>query len=97
VVLRGAVTTPAGPSRIVVTAFASSRSLAGRAARRVRVGFVSKRSAGTGRTRFAFRLKAVARSALRRRGRLGVSVRIVVTAPTGQAVTKSIAVTVRSG
>jgi hypothetical protein len=96
-VVRGSITTPAGPSRIVVTAFASSRSLAVGAARRVRIGSVSKRSAGTGRTAFAVRLRPLARRALRQRGRLAVSLRIVVTPPSGQAALKSATVALRSG
>ena len=81
----------------MVTAFATSRSLAARAARSVRVGSLRKRSTGTGRTAFAVRLKATARRALAKRGRLIVSLRIVVTPPRGQAITKNVAVAVRSG
>jgi plastocyanin len=96
-VVRGSVTTPAGPSRIVVTAFASRRSLAGGAASRVRIGSLSKRSTGTGRTAFAVKLRAAARRALRQRGRLAVSLRIVVTPPSGPAAVKNARVALRSG
>jgi plastocyanin len=97
-VVHGSVTTPAGPSRISVRAFVSSGMLeqpeAG-AARRVRVGSFSKRSTGTGRTPFAVRLRAKARRALKRRGRLAVALKIVVTPEGGKPVTKAAAVTLR--
>jgi hypothetical protein len=97
-VVRGTVTTPAGSSRIVVTAFVSNRALTGRRAqrvRRVRVGSQSKRSTGTGKTAFAVRVNAAARRALQRGGRLRVRLRIVVRAPTGPAVTRTVAVVLR--
>jgi plastocyanin len=94
-VVRGAVTTPAGGSRIVVTASVSNRALARRRPKRVRqvrIGTQSKRSTGAGRTRFAVRLNAAARRALRRRHRLAVRLRIVVTPAGGPAVPTTVKV-----
>lgn len=97
-VLRGAVTTPAGRSQIVVTAFISNRALAEQRpkhVRRVRVGSHSRRSTGTGKTSFAVALNAAARRALHRRHRLDVALRVVVTPPGARAVTTSVAVVLR--
>jgi plastocyanin len=97
-VLRGAVTTPAGASQIVVTAFISNRALAQhrpKHVRRVRVGSRIRRSTGTGTTSFTVALNAAARRALHRRHRVDVTLRIVVTPPDGHAVTKTIAVVLR--
>jgi len=96
--VRGSVTTPAGPSKIVVTAFVSNRQLSRhrpKKAKRVRVGSQTKRSTGTAGASFALKLNATARRALHRRHKLSVSVRIVVTPATGAAVTKTATVTVR--
>jgi plastocyanin len=97
-VLRGAVTTPAGRSQIVITAFISNRALAERRpkhVRRVRVGSQSRRSTGTGKTSFAVALNAAARRALHRRHHLDVALRIVVTPPGARAVTTNVAVVLR--
>ena len=97
-VLRGTVTTPAGRSRIVVTALVSNRALAERRpkhVRRVRVGSQSKRSTGTGKTSFAVALNAAARRALHRRHRLDVGLRIVVTPSGARAFTTNVAVVLR--
>ena len=93
-VVRGSVTTPAGPSRISVKAFVASRALA-QGAKLVRVGSKTKRSKGTGRTSFALRLNAAARRALKQRGRLAVKLRIVVTPPGGKPVAQRAAVSLR--
>jgi plastocyanin len=96
--VRGSVTTPAGPSKIVVTAFVSNRQLSShrpKKAKRVRVGSQTKRSTGTAGVSFAIKLNAAARRALHRRHKLSVSVRIVVTPTTGAAVTKTATVTLR--
>jgi plastocyanin len=98
VVVHGAVTTPAGRSRIVVTARVSNRALAKRRprhVRQVRVGSQSRRSTGTAKTSFAVRLNAAARRALHRRQRLVVDLRIVVTPPGERAVAKTVAVVLR--
>ncbi len=96
--VRGSVTTPAGPSRIVVTAFVSNRQLSKhrpKKAKRVKVGSQTKRSTGTAGASFAVKLNATARRALHRRHRLSVSVRIVVTPATGSAATTTATVTLR--
>jgi plastocyanin len=98
-VVRGSVTTPAGPSRIVVTAFVSNRALSKhrpKKAKRVRVGSQTKRSTGTAGASFAVKLNASARRALHRRHSLAVSLRIVVTPASGSAVTTTAAVTLRA-
>ena len=97
-VVRGSVTTPAGPSRIVVTAFVTNRALGKHRAKhalRVRVGSQTKRSTGTGKTTFAVKLSAAARRALHRRHRLAVSLLIVVTPQGGPAVAKMASVALR--
>jgi plastocyanin len=93
--VRGSVRTPAGPSRIAVTAFAARSALAAGKARRVRIGSRTKQSAGTGRTGFALTINRAARRALHRRHRLAVSLRIVVTPTGGKAVTKTAAIVLR--
>jgi plastocyanin len=96
--LRGSVTTPAGPSQIVVTAFVSNRLLSKHRPKRVkqvRVGSQTKRSTGTGKTSFAVKLNASARRALHRRHRLAVNLRIAVTPQGGPAVAKTVAVALR--
>jgi plastocyanin len=98
VVLRGSVTTPAGPSQIVVTARVSNRLLAKhrpKRARQVTVGSQTKRSTGSGKTSFAVRLNASARRALHRRHRLAVDLRIVVTPQGRPAAARTVAVTLR--
>ena len=93
-VVRGSVTTPAGPSAIAVTALVAKGVLASRA-RLVKVGSVKKRSTGTGRTTFALKVNRAARRALHRRHRLAVTVRIAVTPDAGQAYKKTVKVVLR--
>jgi plastocyanin len=98
VVLRGSVTTPAGPSQIVVTALVSNRALAKHRPKRVkqvRVGSQTKRSTGTDKTSFAVKLNTSARRALHRRHRLAVNLRIVVTPQGGPAAARTVAVALR--
>ena len=94
VVVRGSVTTPAGPSAIAVTALVAKSALASRA-RLVKVGALRKHSAGTGRTSFALRVNRTARRALHRRHRLAVTVRIAVTPDAGTASKKTVKVVLR--
>jgi hypothetical protein len=94
-VVRGSVTTPSGPSRIVVRAFAARSALASKRARRMRIGSVTTSSKGTGATAFALRVNRAARRALHRRSRLTVSLRIAITSVTGSAVTKTKSVVLR--
>jgi len=103
-VVRGSVTTPAGPSLIVVTAYVTKRTLGTQRALgthrakhvvRVRVGSQTKRATGTGKTTFAVKLNKTARRALHRRHRLAVTLRIVVTPQGGQAVAKTASVALR--
>ncbi|HEY6781288.1 MAG TPA: plastocyanin/azurin family copper-binding protein [Thermoleophilaceae bacterium] len=99
-ILRGAVTTPSGRSQIAVTAFSSNRALAKRRpkhVRQVRVGSLSKRLTGIGKTSFALRLNVAAQRALHRRHRLVVDLRIVVTPLGGRAGATSVTVVLRDG
>jgi hypothetical protein len=96
--VRGSITTPAGASRIVATAFVSNRALSThrpKKAKRVKVGSQTKHSTGTKGASFAVKLNATARRALHRRHRLSVSVRIVVTPATGAATATTALVTLR--
>jgi hypothetical protein len=94
VVVHGSVTTPAGPSDIAVTALAARSALASRA-RHVKVGSVSRRSTGTGKTSFSLRVNRAARRALHRRHRLALTLRIAVTADAGRAFKKTVTVVLR--
>jgi plastocyanin len=94
-VVHGSVTTPAGTSRIAVTAFTAKSALASRRARRVRIGSVTKRPKGAGTTSFALRVNRAARRALHRRGRLAVSLRVVITDGAGYALTRRKSVVLR--
>lgn len=95
VVVRGSVTTPGSPSEIAVTAFATKSTLSASRVRRVRIGAVSKHATGTGKTSFALRINRTARRALRRRHRLPVSLRIVITPDGDYAVRKTATVVLR--
>jgi plastocyanin len=95
-VVHGTVTVPGAGWRIAVTAFASSRALRVHRSPLVRVGSAHVRAARAGRTSFALRLDAVARRALRRRHRLGVRLRIVITPPAGPATVRTVRVLVRA-
>lgn len=98
-VLHGVVTTPAGRSRIVVTALVSNRALSKRPPKHVRkvpVGSLRTRSTGTGRTSFAVTLSRAARRALKREGHLAVTLRIVVKPAGGRPVGTTVAVVVRA-
>lgn len=97
--LHGTVTTPAGRSRVVVTAFVSNRALAvhrPRHVRSVRVGSQVKPSDAGGDASFGLALGRAARAALQRRGRLAIELRIVATAPSGRRSTATVAVTLRA-
>lgn len=94
VVVRGSVTTPAGPSSIGVTALVAKGALAARA-RLVKVGSVRKRSTGTGKTSFAVKVNRAARRALARRHRLAITLRIAVTPDAGDPFKKTLKVVLR--
>jgi plastocyanin len=94
-VIRGTVTTPGGPSKIAVTAFARKRAVAARA-KRVKVGSVRKTSKGTGSTAFRLPVNRAARKAIHRRHRLALTIRIAVTPPDGYPTTRSMAVVLRA-
>jgi plastocyanin len=93
-VLRGSVTTPAGPSAIAVTALVAKGALASRV-RLVKVGSVRKHSTSTGRTSFALKVNRAARRALARRHRLAVTLRIAVSPDAGDPFKKALKVLLR--
>jgi plastocyanin len=89
-VVRGTVTTPAGRSRITVTAYLHGGGP------RTRIGSLTTRSKGTGATAFAVKLDAARRRALQRAHRLAVELRVVVTPAVGRPVTtKTVPVALR--
>lgn len=97
-VVRGLVQTPLARSRVTVTALVSTRLLARRRPkhpRLVSVGARDGRSDASGRAVLALTLNAAARSALHRRGRLAVALRVVVVPPSGRRTTTTVAVALR--
>ncbi len=97
-VVRGAVASVVAGTRIEVTALLSSAALATRRPprpRQVRVGARHVRAAKAGTTRFAVTLDAAARAALRRRHKLALALRVVVTPPGGRPLARTIHVTLR--
>lgn len=91
--LRGSVTAAAG-AKIVVTALVSNRYLSTsrpKKVKKVSVGSQTKRSTGA-KVSFAVKLSKAARKALKSRGKLSVTLRIVVTPSGGKATTKTVAV-----
>lgn len=73
-------------ARLEVDLFATRASLLGAGhAGTVRVGRLVRSSPGAGRVSFAVPLKRLARGALRRRGRLRLTVKLVVAPPHGEA------------
>ena len=94
VVLRGSVTT-SGAAKIVVTALVSNRYLSTsrpKKVKKVSVGSKTIRRTSAGKANFAVKLNAAARRALKRRDKLSVTLRIVVTPSGGKATTKTVAV-----
>ena len=87
--IRGSVATSSAAvgGRLVVELEVKAASLGGRGGRMVRVGRLARSLMSAGRQPFAATLKASARRALRRQGRMSVDVRIVVSPPDGPAAT----------
>ena len=91
--IRGSVRVTQAGSRLLARAFARRRALAGgRSTRLVEVGRQLRRSVGGGRVAFSVRIGPSARRALRRDGRLAITLRLRVTPPTGAsfAATRSV-------
>jgi hypothetical protein len=83
-------------SRLVVRAFARRRALAGgRSLLQVQVGRQARSAVAAARVSFAVRISASARRALRRNGRLAISLRLTVTPPDGAAYRTTRAVVLR--
>ncbi|MDX6708627.1 MAG: hypothetical protein QOI48_4473 [Solirubrobacteraceae bacterium] len=96
VTIRGSVNVRSAGSRLLARAFARRKALfGGQSTRQVQVGRQSRASVGAGRVAFAVQISAVARRALRRNGRLAISLRLTVTPPSGPAYTATRPVTLR--
>ena len=92
----GSVQVTHAGSRLLTRAFARRRALSGgRSRRQGEVGRQLRRSVGPGRVTFSVRLTPAGRRALRRNGRLAISLRLRVTPPAGAAYTAARAVTLR--
>ena len=86
--VRGSVRVRSGGSRLLARAFARRGALSGGTSRaQVAVGRQLRSSAPSGRVSFAVSLSATARRALRRNGRLAITLRLTVTPPSGASYT----------
>jgi hypothetical protein len=96
--VRGSVDVKLAGSRLEVALWAERRSLAGgKSTKLVRIGRLTRAPAPAGRLAFAVGTDAKARSALRRRHRLSVTVSIALTPPGGHKLTRSVKSTLRAG
>jgi hypothetical protein len=87
-----------GGSRLLARAFARRGALSGgRSALQVQIGRQLRSSVGATRVTFATALSATARRALRRNGRLAISLRLTVTPAHGAAYTATRTVVLRPG
>jgi plastocyanin len=94
--VRGTVAVKAAKSRLEVALFVPRSKLSGgKSHRAVRVGRWVKASTAAGSVRFSVPLSARARSALRRAGRLAVTVSVALTPPGGHKLTRRLHTTVR--
>lgn len=94
--IRGSVRVTKAGSRLLARAYARRKALHGGASRvQLQVGRLSRRPVGAGRVAFTVKLNSVARRALRRSGRLAISLRLTVTPPTGTAYTATRTVILR--
>jgi plastocyanin len=96
-VVRGSVRVDRAGSRLLARAFARRGALTGgRSTTPVRVARQVRSSVGPGRVAFSLRLDAAARRALRRSGRLAITLRLTVTPPAGSSYTATRAVILRA-
>jgi hypothetical protein len=96
--LRGSVAVRSASSRLLARAFARRGALSGgRSTLLVQVGRQLRSSVGPGRVSFSVPLSATARRALRRNGRLAITLRLTVDPPTGATYTAQRAVILRAG
>ena len=95
--VRGSVLVARAGSGVLARAFVRRRAVyGGRSARQVQVGRQQRSGVADGRVKFAAALNPAARQALRRNGRLSVSLRLTVTPPEGNAYTATRTVVLRS-
>jgi hypothetical protein len=86
--VRGSALVVVKNSKLVVKVFASSKSLATAVTPKLRlIGRVTNPSPATGRAAFSVPVNKRARAALKRAGRLRVSVSVTLTDPSGSATT----------
>ena len=96
--IRGSVKVTSAGSRLLARALARRKALfGGRSTPQVEVGRLSRTPVGAGRVIFNVRLTPAARRALRRNGRLAISLRLTVTPPSGATYTATRAVILRGG
>lgn len=94
--IRGSVRVTRAGSRLLARAFARRRALSGgRSTRLVEVGRQLRGSVGAGRVTFSVRLGPSARRALRRDGRLAITLRLRVTPQAGASFAATRAVVLR--
>jgi plastocyanin len=95
-VVHGSLTVRSAGARLLVRALARRRAVfVSKSAKQVEVGRQLRRSVGPGRVSFTVALTAPAREALRRSGRLAISVRLTLTPASGARYTATRAVTLR--
>jgi hypothetical protein len=92
--VRGSVAITRAGSRLRIEVLAKQSALGRRGRKNIRVGS-SNKSAAAGTARFTINLNSAAKRALRSRGRLPLTVRIIVTPAVGAPYTKTSSVTVR--
>jgi plastocyanin len=97
ITVRGSVRVRRSGSRLLARAFARRSALvvSSRSAQLVQVGRQSRTSLGAGRVSFSAKLNAAGRRALRRNGRLAITLRITVTPAEGRAYTATRTVVLR--
>jgi plastocyanin len=95
--LRGSVMVRSAGSRLLARAFARRGALSGgRSTLQVQVARQLRSSVGAARVSFSLPLNAAARRALRRNGRLAISLRLTVDPPTGTTYTAARTVILRA-
>jgi hypothetical protein len=92
--VKGSVTVARAGSKVRVELFAKPGALGKKGSKLVKVGSATK-SAPAGPASFSVALNSAAKSVLRRKGRLALSVKVTVTPSSGTPFTTTLAVTVK--
>jgi hypothetical protein len=95
--VHGSVVVATGGSQLTVEVLANTAQLAGAGSHRTRVGRQVRTGLKAGKASFSVSINRRARQALRKRGRLGVLVRLTLTPPGGGAAHRSLPVVLRKG